>query len=186
MLARGSRSLWCVRSSVLLQKNATWWGSAVQCPTAVMWGQWERFGRLPPLIAGSLPLPEETENPGRSLSEELVQIPTASLNCNTKIHFILYCSPILVTRFNTEIYWVSFFKIKGQNRWEIQVTLHHHKQKVFLVKNIKFQNVNDFGELFSHLSYCGGGLVVCTSGPLSRARGLLGLAENAGPLTDVS
>lgn len=43
-----------------------------------------RFGLVVPLRAGSSPLPEGTENPGRSLWEERVQIPTASLNCYTK------------------------------------------------------------------------------------------------------
>lgn len=83
------------------QTGATWWESAVQCPTAVDWGPSGRFVRLPPLRAGSSPLPEETENPGRCLWEEPVQIPTASLNCNKKskntFYALLYCSPRWIT-----------------------------------------------------------------------------------------
>lgn len=99
-----------------------------------------------PLRAGSSPLPEGTEDPGRSLSEERVQIPTASLNCYTKQQCNGHTT-IITKR--------SFF---------------------FLL------------DLFSsHLSYCGGGLMLAgASGPLSKARGLPGAAESDGLLADVS
>lgn len=103
-----------------------------------------------PLRAGSSPLPEGTENPGRSLSEERVQIPAASLNCYTK-----------------------------QQR--------NGHQKELVVPKVKVLKTSL--DLFSsHLSYCGGGLMLLagTSGPLSKPRGLPGAAESAGLLTDVS
>lgn len=119
-----------------------------------------------PLRAGSSPLPEETGNPGRSLSEERVQIPTASLNCYTKYKN-----------------WCPGFAFASS----VNVTITLYGQNS--VGGAEGSGSNTLaGSWSSHLSYCGGGLMLlaCTSGPLSKARGLPGAAKGAGLLTDVS